>query len=330
MIVRPVIIVGAPRSGTTILQRCLYLHPEVWHLRAESHHILEGPFDPRRSGYPSNRVTEHDLTDELVKSLRRAFYQEAINLNRVFPDPAFLLKGRTVLQRAAAKYAALLAGALSRLGKPDAIRFLEKTPKNVLRIPMLRRLFPDAIFVALRRNAVRNIDSLVAGWRTVDRLGPLTRRRFTTYPLARRLELADYDGTWWKYVLVPGWPSLKGRTVADVAAWQYYQCNAHMLDDLAPLAPERVFSLKHEDFVRHPVETVRAILEWAGLPANRVVEKFAGELPIIGHTRTRREMKVLRYPDEVWAAIERLPQLADLHRRLGYLSYTQDIDYLPD
>jgi len=46
MIERPIIILGAPRSGTTILQRCLALHPDLWHLPGESHFILEGPLHP--------------------------------------------------------------------------------------------------------------------------------------------------------------------------------------------------------------------------------------------------------------------------------------------
>ena len=46
-ITSPIIILGAPRSGTTILHRSLAMHPELWHLPAESHAILEGPLHPR-------------------------------------------------------------------------------------------------------------------------------------------------------------------------------------------------------------------------------------------------------------------------------------------
>ena len=65
MFTKPIIILGAPRSGTTILTRCLAMHPDLWHLPGESHSILEGPFHPALIGYRSNKVGS-EMVDKLL------------------------------------------------------------------------------------------------------------------------------------------------------------------------------------------------------------------------------------------------------------------------
>src|SRR5690554_3785853 len=141
MLLKPIIILGAPRSGTTILYRCLALHPELWHLPDESHHILEGPFHPARTGIDSNRVTASDMDDKLAFELKTQFYRAAINLNRVMRDPVPFFVGNSLPKRVFNKIAVQLVGSLSHRNKPKTLRFLEKTPKNTLRVSMLARLF---------------------------------------------------------------------------------------------------------------------------------------------------------------------------------------------
>ena len=45
-----------------------------------------------------------------------------------------------------------------------ALRFLEKTPKNVLRIPFIERIFPDALYVFLWRDPRGNLASIMEAW----------------------------------------------------------------------------------------------------------------------------------------------------------------------
>jgi hypothetical protein len=321
MILKPIIILGAPRSGTTILQRCLALHPDIWHLPGESHAVLEGPFHPRQREYESNRVTADDVNEGVAEQLRRRFYRLAINLNRVWPTPAPLLAANTLSERAFTKLAVYAVGQVSQLKKPQVIRFLEKTPKNTLRIPMLTRLFPDAFYVWLKRRAANNIDSLIAGWYAEDKIGPVSRQRYAQagYPITDRLELVDYRGKWWKFTLVPGWRNLKGKTIADVATWQYYQCNSYVIMDLASIDSRRVFSVRYEDFVRVPTEIIHHICQWADLPPpSRIVEGFAADLPRVNDSTpaAARSREGLRHADAVYGAMERLPELQALARMM--------------
>jgi hypothetical protein len=214
-----------------------------------------------------------------------------------------------------------VAGAASMRRRPDAIRFLEKTPKNMLRVPMLERLFPDALYVHLTRDAPNNIDSLIEGWRAVDRIGPVSRPRFARsgYPIARQLALSDYTGKWWKFALVPGWRDLRGTSLAEVAAWQYLQCNRVALEDLATIDPARVRRVKHEEFVQEPVATIRSLLEWAELPASPAAERYAAASPRVNTTRpTGSATDSLRNPDGVRAAIDSTPGIDPLLAELRY------------
>lgn len=316
-----IVILGAPRSGTTILHRTLAMHPDLWHLAAESHAILEGPLHPRLAGYQSNRATAADADTEVLVGLRREFYRQAINLNAVTSDASKLAEdGGGVVGRVRRRLGVAMAGYRSSFRKGTRIRFLEKTPKNSLRVPFLDRLFPNAWYLWIQRNAAQNIDSLIAGWHAVDRIGPFTRQRFAGagYPIAGELDLQDYGGKRWKFALVPEWRTLRGKTVADVAAWQYYQCNYFLQHDLAALDQRRVRRLRYEDFVREPVRYVREVFEWAGLPASLMAEKLAANLPRVNDATPglKRASDGLRYRSAVHAALEGLPELKRLQAML--------------
>lgn len=307
MIIEPIIVLGAPRSGTTIVQRCLAIHPDLWHLTSESHFILEGPFHPASSGYQSNRVEHEDVAANLLEEIRNQFEQNAINLNRVIADPIRVLSARRLSERLVSKVAIHGIGRLSRRNRPNKIRLLEKTPKNVLRVPLLEALFPDARYVWVQRQAAENIDSLLVAWRAVDKFGPFKRRRFgrSGYPIADQLKLQDYDDKWWKFALVPDWHQLEGKTLADVATWQYHQCNRYLAEDLAQLPAERVFPVQYEEFVQHPNTLIQNILTWADLPNSKVVERFAERLPRINTTHSGQSGK-LHHPQAIQAALARI------------------------
>jgi hypothetical protein len=98
----------------------------------------------------------------------------------------------------------------------DGRRFLEKTPKNSLRVPFFDRVFPDAQFIFLWRDPRENLSSIMEAWRSGN---------FRTY--------ADLDGFTgpWSLVLPPGWRTLDGRPLEEIAAFQWDSTNRIVLDD---------------------------------------------------------------------------------------------------
>jgi LPS sulfotransferase NodH len=123
---RPVFIVGAPRSGTSILFSVLRSSSHLAHWPGEAHEVWEADHHPALRGWDSNVLGAGDATDETRKRIRRAFL--------------------------------LTAGSRKRL--------IDKTPRNSLRVPFIDHIFPDALYVFLVRDGRDNVNSLINAWRT--------------------------------------------------------------------------------------------------------------------------------------------------------------------
>jgi hypothetical protein len=194
---RPVFIIAAPRSGSTLLFETLAANRGCWTLGDESHSQVEGipALHPRARDYASNRLLADDATGETAGRLYEAIRADLRNA-----------EGRRYLDLPVAE-------------RPPGLRFLEKTPKNALRIPFLRALFPDARFIYLYRNPRDNISSLLDSWRS---------GRFRMYP-----ELPGWVGEPRSHLLIPGWRGLIGRPLAEIGAGQWRITHETILQDLA-------------------------------------------------------------------------------------------------
>src|ERR1051325_11259376 len=92
---------------------------------------------------------------------------------------------------------------------------LEKTPKNSLRIPFLKTMFPDALFIYLYRDPRATMSSMLDAWRS---------NKFATYPA-----LPGWTGHPWSLLLVPGWRSLIDKPLAEIVAHQWTTATRHDL-----------------------------------------------------------------------------------------------------
>src|SRR5436853_1452030 len=126
----PFFVVGCPRSGTTLVRRLLTTHPRLA-VAPESHWIP-------RLARASEARGEFELGPALQDVLAELESRWPIDLDlvragvaRVHPD-TFPMLVRTVY----AVYAASIG----------AVRWGDKTPYYALQIPVLLRLFPDAVF----------------------------------------------------------------------------------------------------------------------------------------------------------------------------------------
>lgn len=242
---RPLIIVSAPRAGSTLLFETLAHFPELWTIGEESHEIIEGipALHPAAHGYASNRLTAADASPAVIADLQDRFARQLRDHT-----------GRHLIDLPAAE-------------RPATVRMLEKTPKNALRIPFLHALFPDARFLFLYREPAANIGSMLEGWQS---------GRFIAYR-----SLPGWSRGSWSFLLTPGWETLQEKSVAEIAAQQWQVANATMLADLAAL-PAAAWSLVHyAELVRDPVLTIRQIAQFAGLAWDaKVAHHLAQPLPI--------------------------------------------------
>ena len=162
---------------------------------------------------------------------------------------------------------AFVSAAIARVARGS--RFVDKTPRNALRVPYLDALFPDARFVFLHRDGRATVASLIEGW---------TARRGISYRLPVRLELDRHRGRYWSYVLPPGWRGWIRTSVPAVAALQYRTSNEIALDDLAAIDRSRVTTVSFEALLDRPADTIGGVLARLELPSADEVLGPAAEL----------------------------------------------------
>ena len=148
---RPIIILSAPRAGSTLLFETLAQAAGVYTIGGESHQLIESiaALRPGRGVVTSNRLTKKDATTAIVADLRGRFAARLRDRHGQLPP----------------------AGA--------SVRLLEKTPKNALRVPFLLEVFPDAQFIFLHREPRANLSSMIQAWRTN---GWVTYRQLPGWP----------------------------------------------------------------------------------------------------------------------------------------------------
>lgn len=240
---RPVFLMGAPRSCSTLLFETLAQSSQLWSIGDESHHLIEqfprlNPLDQA----DSNRLTADVLEEGLTEKVRQAFANALCDRDGNPAPPA------------------------------AAVRLLEKTPKNSLRIPFFNALFPDALFIHLVRDPKENLSSIMDAWMS---------RRFVTYPT-----LDTVNGPW-SLLLPPGWRDLVNSPLEEVAAAQWQAANRYILDDLRALDPQRRLTVNASELLQNPRALINKIFRFAGLSMDSRFEEYLSRpLPMSAHTFT--------------------------------------------
>jgi hypothetical protein len=225
MIERPIIIISPPRSGSTLLFETLSLSPGLWSVGGESHGVIEGieRLHPRARGWESNQLGAAAADAATVSIVRRRFHAA--------------LRDRD--------------GTRAQSSPLRRMRLLEKTPRNALRIPFLRRVFPRATFVYLYREPAETMSSMLDGWRS---------GRYVSYP-----RLPGWQGMPWSFLLVPQWRSLAANDLAATVAHQWATATSILLDDLSVVPAEQRFVVRYADLVADPREVIGRLCRRLGV-----------------------------------------------------------------
>lgn len=192
------------------------------------------------------------------------------------------------------------------------IRYLDKYPRMCLRVEYLHAMYPDAWFVYISRDGRAAASSMMTGWRTEGKFGA-----GTDLPVPLRID--GYDGDVWKFLVPPGWQEFaQGHTLAEVCAFQWSAANAAALDARDRIGSERFLSVRYEQLVEQPTETVGGLLDALGLPHDGVLE-WASELDQRVSRTAVTPPRPDKWRDENPEAIESvLGLLAPTMSRLGY------------
>jgi len=220
-------------------------HRQIWSFGDEGHGWIEKypSLRPVRGGVPSNRLTEENLTTTLAEQLRQD----------------------------------LLAGMISAQGErvnsgPGAIRVLEKTPKNCLRIPFIDAIYPDARYIYLYRDPKDSISSIIEGWR---------HQRFVTYGDVR---LAHGR---WCFLRPPAWQNMLSRPLHEIAAFQWQSCQEAILNDFAKIDSSRWTLCAFDELIADSKGTISRLEHFCELESDPELKAFCSSpLPQSRYTQT--------------------------------------------
>src|SRR3712207_5862806 len=70
---RPIFIIGAPRSGTSLLYSILRTSSELAHWPGEAHEVWEADYHPALRDWSSNALDASDVEDRAADRIRREF-----------------------------------------------------------------------------------------------------------------------------------------------------------------------------------------------------------------------------------------------------------------
>ena len=192
-------------------------------------------------------------------------------------------------------------------------RWVDKNNQNGLCVPYLQALFPDVVFVFIKRSPGDNLNSLIEGWRKPD--------EFATWSNDLPAKVAVESGQLhqWCFFLAEGWRNYVSAPVEDVAAFQYDSINRAILDAKANVPEEQWVEVFYEDFLRDPVATFRKVFEGCGLDYDARLQAHCAEVLDIPYNAFS-EIRLDKWKDgRNREKVERvLQQVADVAKRMGY------------
>jgi len=187
----PIFVVGFPRSGTTLIEQMLDAHPQL------------------------QSMDEQPFLNELTDELESAGVPVPAGLGRLSQADGDELRKRYFLKTHA------------KVGRVDGVRIVDKNPLNLMRLPLIRRIFPEARLILVLRHPC---DVLVSCY----------QQNFQSPPLA---------------VACRSFDSLARAYVRAMENWLYHE----------PLLQPQVFVSRYEDLVSDVETHARRMAAFLGL-----------------------------------------------------------------
>jgi hypothetical protein len=193
---------------------------------------------------------------------------------------------------------------------------LDKTCINVMRIPYLYRLFPDAKFVFIQRDGRDNVSSMMDGWRMGRTDGRFELSQFFG-PFPEPVAINGGEFKEWAFFLAPGWREYNHASLEEVCAFQWVSANRMALDAKKVVPPAQWIHLRYEDIFDRSVEMFREAFDQLGIPFTADLEARCANLQPTSIVKGKPKRQKWREHNP--EAIERiLPMIRPLMLEMGY------------
>lgn len=197
-------------------------------------------------------------------------------------------------------------------------RVLEKTCINVMRLPYLYQLFPNAMFIYIHRDGRDNISSMMNGWRHDGHFG------LSKFLGPSPEEVAIDDGAYneWSFFLPPGWREYNRASLVEVCAYQWVMANRMALEAKKIIPAKQWIQLRYEEIFDQPVEMFEQAFQRLGISFNDTVRQRCASLssrPTSIVKGTPRQQKWRNQNPEAISSIRE--KIKPLMLELGYDPY---------
>jgi hypothetical protein len=153
----PCFILGAPRSGTTLLYELMLTRYRFAFVSNLAHRFYRTPVTVTRLGRRWIRGWRGNFSSQYGHIAGWGAPSEGGSIwNRWFPEPSSLDEGRA-LQLPRSEIVGTVAGIASTLGAP----FLNKNVMHSVHMRLLDAFFPGCAFIAVRRDPLANVRSIL-------------------------------------------------------------------------------------------------------------------------------------------------------------------------
>jgi hypothetical protein len=292
----PTFLIGAARSGTSLLYKGLCLHPDAAYF---NNYVRRLPSHPSVS--VTNRIArmtpEHRRRVWFAGGSNAYVYSGARRLrDRLYPmpvegEPVYAACGipdsvssETVSMDSAWKFRRAVDSTMRWGG---GTHFINKRIANVRRIPLLATAFPNARFVDITRDGRAVAVSL------------------------SRVDWWENSIVWWYGGTPKAWRE-DGRDPWELCARNWVEEVRAIDSGIGELNPDQVLRLTYEEFTAEPVETIRRVAVFAGLDDDARWQHDIEQIQF----RNRNDSWKHGLPPEVVTTIEEV-QAGELSKR-GY------------
>lgn len=284
----PVIIVGAPRSGTSMLQKVIREHPDFRSVPRESGFIWMNFVHPSYNDWKGEGICSSQITESMQKNIRAKFDQTAIasaswrlvDQLGIMRNPYSATLARFIYRYFSSVIKTMLAWRATKTSSGPP-RLVDKSVHAGLWLPLVDAVFPNACYIHLVRSPERSVPSMINGWRE--------SKRFNTYTLPRAIHIQELGATrQWCFPLPQDWAVLDGSKLAEVCAFQWSAINIAVDDYLTQERfNDRYIRFNLENFAANPYPYIELIANILNLPIDSYFKKICQDLPVVNASISR-------------------------------------------
>ncbi len=278
---KPVIIVGSPRSGTSLLQKLIRENPLFVSVARESDVIWNPYIHPSVNSWRQEGLVDRKLGEDDIASILNAYRNKALpatvwsrwSRSRIMESP-FVSRNVRRIYPLADRMLTALRGIMP--ARQQALRLVDKSVHFGLWLPAIHQVFPNALFIHIARNGRNCVRSMINGWLEPD--------RFNTYLLPEYLRK---DGAkYWCFPMPERWQEYLDMPLAERVAHQWVDIQTSIINGLQVARNEgRYLYVRLEDLTGEPVKTLRTIAEYIEEPYAGYFEQLSASIPVVNPTR---------------------------------------------